>query len=76
LSAVTLLRLRERDLADRFSGANLVYGIQFGRQEPAPLLDEARKRAIGLCLLVFSLQQWISLKDAVYGKYAAAIVNS
>jgi hypothetical protein len=30
--------------------------------------------AIGLCLLVFSLQQWISLKDAVYGKYAAAIV--
>jgi diguanylate cyclase (GGDEF)-like protein len=30
--------------------------------------------AIGLCLLVFSVQQWISLKDAVYGKYAAAIV--
>jgi len=30
--------------------------------------------AIGLCLLVFSLQQWISLKDPVYGKYAAAIV--
>jgi len=28
-------------------GANLVYGIQFGRQEPAPLLDEARKRAMG-----------------------------
>jgi uncharacterized protein YggE len=27
-------------------GANLVYGIQFGRQEPAPLLDEARKRAM------------------------------
>src|SRR5207344_3173902 len=27
-----------------------------------------------LCLLVFSLQQWISLKDAVSGKYAAVIV--
>ena len=27
-------------------GANLVHGIQFGRQEPAPLLDEARKRAM------------------------------
>jgi len=27
-------------------GANLVYGIHFGRQEPAPLLDEARKRAM------------------------------
>lgn len=27
-------------------GANLVYGIQFGRQEPAPLQDEARKRAM------------------------------
>lgn len=30
--------------------------------------------AIGLCLLVFSLQQWINLKDSVYGKYAAVIV--
>ena len=30
--------------------------------------------AIGLFLLVFSLQQWLSLKDPVYGKYAAAIV--
>jgi diguanylate cyclase (GGDEF)-like protein len=30
--------------------------------------------AVGLCLLVFSLQQWINLKDAVYGKYAAVIV--
>jgi uncharacterized protein YggE len=27
-------------------GANLVYGIQFGLQEPTPLLDEARKRAM------------------------------
>ena len=27
-------------------GANLVYGIQFGQQEPAPLVDEARKRAM------------------------------
>ncbi|MGH7299145.1 MAG: SIMPL domain-containing protein [Candidatus Rokuibacteriota bacterium] len=27
-------------------GANLVYGIRFGRQEPEPLLDEARKRAL------------------------------
>jgi len=27
-------------------GANLVYGIQFGRREPAPLQDEARKRAM------------------------------
>jgi len=27
-------------------GANLVHGIHFGRQEPAPLLDEARKRAM------------------------------
>ena len=27
-------------------GANVVHGIQFGRQEPAPLLDEARKRAM------------------------------
>lgn len=30
--------------------------------------------AIGLCLLAFSLQQWVSLKDSVYGKYAAVIV--
>jgi len=30
--------------------------------------------AIGLCLLVFSVQQWITLKDAVYAKYAAVIV--
>lgn len=30
--------------------------------------------AIGLCLLAFSLQKWISLKDTVYGKYAAVIV--
>jgi diguanylate cyclase (GGDEF)-like protein len=30
--------------------------------------------AIGLCLLAFSLQKWISLKDSVYGKYAAVIV--
>ena len=27
-------------------GANLVYGVQFGQQEPAPLLDEARRRAM------------------------------
>ncbi|HSE05566.1 MAG TPA: SIMPL domain-containing protein, partial [Methylomirabilota bacterium] len=27
-------------------GANVVYGIQFGRQEPVPLQDEARKRAM------------------------------
>ena len=27
-------------------GANLVYGIHFGLQEPNPLLDEARKRAM------------------------------
>jgi hypothetical protein len=27
-------------------GANLVHGIQFERQEPGPLLDEARKRAM------------------------------
>jgi uncharacterized protein YggE len=27
-------------------GANQVHGVQFGRQEPAPLLDEARKRAM------------------------------
>jgi uncharacterized protein YggE len=27
-------------------GANLVYGIQFWQQEPAPLVDEARKRAM------------------------------
>ncbi|MGQ0800124.1 MAG: diguanylate cyclase domain-containing protein [Pseudomarimonas sp.] len=30
--------------------------------------------SIGLCLLVFSLQQWVNLKDPVYGKYAAVIV--
>ncbi|MBL8516446.1 MAG: GGDEF domain-containing protein [Betaproteobacteria bacterium] len=30
--------------------------------------------AIGLCLLAFSLQQWLSLKDTVYAKYAAQIV--
>lgn len=30
--------------------------------------------AISLCLLVFSLQQWLSLKDDVYAKYAALIV--
>jgi len=30
--------------------------------------------AIGLCLLVFSLQKWVSLKDSVYAKYAAVIV--
>jgi diguanylate cyclase (GGDEF)-like protein len=29
--------------------------------------------AIGLCLLAFSVQQWINLRDAVYGKYAAVI---
>jgi uncharacterized protein YggE len=27
-------------------GANLVYGIHFGLQDPTPLLDEARKRAM------------------------------
>jgi len=27
-------------------GANLVYGVRFGRQEMAPLLDEARRRAM------------------------------
>lgn len=27
-------------------GANLVHGIQFGRQEPEPLRDEARRRAM------------------------------
>jgi diguanylate cyclase (GGDEF)-like protein len=31
--------------------------------------------AIGLCLLAFSLQQWIFLRDMVYGKYAAVIVS-
>ncbi len=30
--------------------------------------------AIGLCLLIFSVQQWINLKDTVYAKYAAVIV--
>ncbi len=29
--------------------------------------------AVGLCLLLFSLQQWISLGDSVYGKYALLI---
>ena len=27
-------------------GANLIYGIHFGRQEPLPLMDEARRRAM------------------------------
>jgi hypothetical protein len=48
------VRVKVRDLArlgqvlDRqvSQGANLVYGIHFGVQEPAPLLDEARKRAM------------------------------
>ena len=48
------VRVKVRDLArlgqvlDRqvSQGANLVYGIHFGLQEPAPLLDEARKRAM------------------------------
>jgi diguanylate cyclase len=30
--------------------------------------------AIGFCLLIFSLQQWRSLGDGVYGRYAALIV--
>ncbi len=30
--------------------------------------------AIGICLLLFSLQQWLSLADSVYGKYALLIV--
>lgn len=30
--------------------------------------------AVGMCLLVFSLQQWVSLRDTVYLKYAAVIV--
>jgi diguanylate cyclase (GGDEF)-like protein len=30
--------------------------------------------AIGLCLLIFSLQQWVSLGDSVYGKYALLVV--
>ncbi len=30
--------------------------------------------SIGLCLLAFSLQQWASLKDTVYAKYAAVII--
>ena len=29
--------------------------------------------AVGLCLLLFSLQQWISLSDSVYAKYALLI---
>lgn len=48
------VRVKVRDLArlgrvldqQVGQGANLVYGIQFGIQEPAPLLDEARKRAM------------------------------
>jgi len=48
------VRVKVRDLASLGrvldqqvgQGANLVYGIQFGRQEPTPLLDEARKRAM------------------------------
>lgn len=48
------VRVKVRDLArlggvlDRQvgQGANLVYGIQFGQQEPAPLQDEARRRAM------------------------------
>jgi uncharacterized protein len=48
------VRVKVRDLAhlgqvlDRqvSEGANLVYGINFGLQEPTPLLDEARKRAM------------------------------
>jgi hypothetical protein len=48
------VRVKVRDLASLGrvldqqvgQGANLVYGIQFGRQEPAPLLDDARKRAM------------------------------
>lgn len=32
--------------------------------------------AVGLCLLIFSLQQWLSLGDSVYGKYALLIVCS
>lgn len=51
---VTNQRVKVRDLSrlgrvldqQVGQGANLVYGIQFGRQEPAPLLDEARKRAM------------------------------
>ncbi|MBL8520450.1 MAG: GGDEF domain-containing protein, partial [Betaproteobacteria bacterium] len=31
--------------------------------------------AIGLCLLAFSVQQWVSLRDTVYAKYAAVIVS-
>lgn len=30
--------------------------------------------AIGLCLLVFSAQQWLNLRDGVYLKYAAVII--
>lgn len=48
------VRVRVRDLSrlgqvldqQVSQGANLVYGIHFGLQEPAPLLDEARKRAM------------------------------
>ena len=48
------VRVKVRDLAGLGrvldqqvgQGANLVYGIHFGLQEPAPRLDEARKRAM------------------------------
>jgi uncharacterized protein YggE len=48
------VRVKVRDLArlgrvldqQVGQGANLVHGIQFGLQEPAPVLDEARKRAM------------------------------
>lgn len=48
------VRVKVRDLArlgrvldeQVGQGANLVYGIHFGQQEPALLLDEARKRAM------------------------------
>ena len=48
------VRVKVRDLAilgrvldqQVGQGANLVYGIQFGRQEPEPLRDEARRRAM------------------------------
>jgi uncharacterized protein len=48
------IRIKVRDLArlgrvldqQVSQGANLVHGIQFGLQEPTPLHDEARKRAM------------------------------
>jgi uncharacterized protein YggE len=48
------VRVKVRDLArlgrvldqQVGQGANLVYGVQFGHQEPAPLQDEARRRAM------------------------------